>query len=111
MSAFAMGLANRGNEMKVFDWIKAANLIKENPSAEIKAGLQSDWDMTSGTIWENGKMKNEDETYAYLASTWATPEIEINGVCQDCFVMESERPEWNAKTYFPTEAKEILGIN
>ena len=37
------GMMNRGNEMKVFDWDKAAQLIKEHNPKEAIAGLSEDW--------------------------------------------------------------------
>lgn len=44
MRAFAMGEANRGNEMMVFDWEKAARLIAERKPGIAGAGLEFDWD-------------------------------------------------------------------
>jgi len=98
MSAFANGQANRGKELMVFDWHKAAKLIKESGAKEASAGLAGDWEYTGGTILEDGKPMNGG---AYLASTWATPEIEIYGVTQDCYIMQSEQPTWDAKTNWP----------
>jgi hypothetical protein len=105
LQAFAMGEANKGKELKVFDWIKAAELIKANPQATIRAGLASDWEYTGGTIWEDGEKQDD---YTYLASTWATPEIEIDGETFDCFKMASETPNWDADTKFPPEFWEVL---
>ncbi|MBA4315599.1 MAG: hypothetical protein C0422_09790 [Alcaligenaceae bacterium] len=102
MSAFAMGMANRGNELKVFDWIKAAHLINEHKASEADAGLGEDWSWTAGAILKNGLPVHDP--YTFLASTWATPQIEIDGQRYDCFVMQSERPEWNSDTKWPEEA-------
>lgn len=107
MSAFVRGEMNRGNPLMVFDWVKAAKLISENRDSTIRAGLAGDWEYTGGTIWKNGKPA---KGYTYLASTWATPEIEIDGCTEDCYVMESVHPDWDADTYFPPEALEILGL-
>ena len=106
--AFRKGVENQGKESMVFDWIKAAKLIKKASCQYAEAGLQSDWEWTGGTIFEDGKPMPKDDTYTYLASTWAIPEIEINGVKSDCFKMASELPGWDAKTYWPKEALEIL---
>ena len=107
MSAFLRGEANRGKELMVFDWDKAAKLIKESGLKDASAGLQSDWEYTGGNIFENGKPNMED--YTYLASTWATPEIEIDGDIQDCFKMQSEVPDWDSLTKWPRSALDILG--
>ena len=106
-SAFARGEANRGKEMMVFDWIRAAELIKEKNPESASAGLSGYWDYTGGTIWEDGKPVVDE--YTYLASTWATPEIEIDGEVFDCYRMESQLPGWDAQTKWPQEALDILG--
>lgn len=108
LSAFAMGQANKGQPKKVFDWHKAAELIKERKPELVSAGLCGDWDWTGGDIWKNGEPIPEDETYVYLASNWATPEIEIDGEKLDCFVMEGETDGWDSSTYWPESSVEIL---
>jgi hypothetical protein len=107
MTAFMKGESSRNRSPMVFDWIKAAKLIVENRNCIIKAGLAGDWDYTGGIIWENGEPASN---YVYLASTWATPEIEIAGYRQDCFIYQTESPnaEWDAHTYYPIEARRII---
>jgi hypothetical protein len=111
MSAFAMGLANRGKETMVFDWIKAAELIRDEKPNLAGAGLSGDWEYTGGDIWEDGKPVPKEDTYTYLESTWATPELEMDGRRVDCYKMSSELPGWDSSTYWPKEALAILGIN
>jgi hypothetical protein len=106
MKAFMLGEANRGKEMKVFDWDLAARLIKEKKPGEARAGLESDWEWTGGTIFVDGKPT--ETSGAYLASTWATPELEMDGIVIPCFKMESETPGWGAKTHWPESARKIL---
>lgn len=106
LSAFAMGLANRENELMVFDWEKAARLIKEKNGSYAEAWLDGDREWTGGVILANGKPVVDD--YTYLASTWATPIIEIDGITQECYRMESEVPGWGAGTKWPCEALNIL---
>ena len=110
--AFAMGEANRGKDLMVFDWNKAAMLIKKSGVDSASAGLNSDWEYTGGPIFSDGKPVPEDDTYVYLASTWATPAIEIGNKIYDCFIMESEVPEeWGdnyAKIYWPESALKII---
>lgn len=108
MSAFARGEANRGKELMVFDWEEAARLIKKRQPQEANAGLAGDWEWTGGSIWRGGKPVPQDDTYTYLASTWATPELDMDGVVVDCFKMQSETPGWDSGTYWPQEALNII---
>lgn len=108
LGAFALGQASRGNRVKVFDWIKAANLIKDDPDVQASAGLGGDWESTGGPIWDNNQPVDAEDTYTYLASTWATPELDIDGWVTDCWVYRDESPGWDAKTYWPKEALNII---
>lgn len=106
LAAFVNGEANRGKPMMVFDWDKAARRIKEEGATEASAGLSGDWEYTGGSILEGGKP--DLESYTYLASTWATPELEINGSREDCYRIESEVPEWGSSTKWPESALALL---
>ena len=108
LSAFAMGQANRGKEMTVFDWEKAAKLIKERGVTSAEAGLCGDWEYTGGLILSGGVPVPVEHTYTYLASTWATPELLIDGEYIDCYRMRSETPGWDAQTFWPEEALAII---
>ena len=105
MQAFMMGVMNRGKELMVFDWDKAARIIAERKPKQAEAGLRGDWEWTSGTIYEDGEPVHDD--YTYLASTWATPELDIDGEIIDCYVMQSET-EWDSDTKWPESALAIL---
>lgn len=109
--AFAMGEANRGKEMKVFDWEQAARIIKERGAQYASAGLKEDWDWTGDAIFAHGQPVPKAETYAYLASTWATPELCIDGEFIACYRMQSETPGWDSETYWTAEALAILGVD
>lgn len=113
--AFAMGFANRGKPLKVFDWEKAARLIRERGAQEASAGLAGDWEYTGGDILRDGQPIPRSETYTYLASTWATPEIEIDGEVYDCYRIETDVPaSWLVSTtdmaaiYWPEPALAVL---
>lgn len=106
--AFSKGKENQGNELKVFDWDKAAKIIAEKKPTLATAGLQSDWEWTGGSIYENGKPVSKDETYTYLASNWATPELDLDGHVMDCFKMEGDTDGWDAHTYWPESALKVL---
>lgn len=108
LSAFAMGQANRNKELKVFDWHKAAKLIKESGSKNASAGLSGDWEWTGGEIFRDGKPVPKEDTYTYLASTWATPELMHDGEMIDCYLMQSQTPGWDEDTYWPDSALAIL---
>ena len=104
--AFMNGQASRGNELMVFDWNKAARLIKERHPKKVAAGLKDDWGWTGGKIYDSGTpIKSE---YTYLSSTWAVPEIDIDGEIKECYVMQHEAPRWHAGTKWPKSALEIL---
>jgi len=106
LDAFAKGNASREKELMVFDWNKAAELIKERKPEEVQAGLSGDWGCTGGTIYENGVINADD--YTYLASTWAEPEIDIDGDVFSCFKMQSEAPSWGSSTKWPESSLKIL---
>lgn len=98
-------------ELMVFDWDKAAQIIKETRPKKASAGLEGDWFWTAGVIYENGTPITEPDslTKPYLASWWAVPTIEINnGWRIACYKMESETPGWNAGTCWPESALQIL---
>lgn len=108
MSAFAMGMANRGRESRVFDWDKAALLLRERGVQSAEAGLSGDMGWTGGVILRDGKPLDRSETYTYLASTWAIPIIVIDGEEIECWRMESATPEWDSDTYWPDSARAIF---
>ena len=105
VSAFAMGMANRGRPLMVFDWKKAAEIIRDENPGLVEAGLAGDWEWTGGIIFRDGVIV-EDE-YTYLSSNWATPQIVVDGDSRDCYVMESET-DWHSGTKCPAEARAIL---
>lgn len=106
LAAMEIGKANRGKELMVFDWDKAARLIRERGATEAQAGLESDWEWTGGTIFDDGKP--DTNSYTYLASTWATPQLEIDNDIVDCFRMRSDTEEWDAHTKWPPSSLAIL---
>ena len=88
MLAFALGEVNRGKEMKVFDWDKAAQIIKEKNPEYAEAGLFEDLEYTCGLIYKNEKPVYD--SYTYLASTWATPVLICDDEIMECWIMESQ---------------------
>jgi len=108
MEAFAMGEAHRGCELMVFDWNEAARRIKASGCSDAYAGLRGDWEYTGGTIFLDGKPYFKG--YTYLASTWAVPELEIDGKIEPCYKMQSETPGWGSDTKWPQTALMILNM-
>ncbi len=105
MSAFAMGEANRDKPMMVFDWDKAAQIIKERGATSAEAGLQGDMEYTGGSILDHGAPNIDD--YTYLASTWATPILVINGEEIPCWRYASECG-YDAGTKWPASALSLV---
>ena len=113
LTAFAMGQANRHRPSMVFDWEKAARIIRDlsfgpRTVKAAAAGLRGDWEFTGGDIYRYGAPVPAEDTYTYLASTWAVPELMVDGETFECYVMEDEKPEWDSDSYWPQEALEIL---
>jgi hypothetical protein len=106
LMAFAMGEANRGRELMVFDWDQAARFIKEHNIQNAAAGLAGDWEYTGDDILRNGQPYTEG--YTFLASTWATPQLYANGEFYDCYRMQSKTPNWDSDTTWPQSALDIL---
>ena len=110
MASF-MGEANRRNTQRVFDWNKAAEIIRDRKPEQACAGLREDWGWTSGPIWSDGKPVDEDDTYTYLASTWATPTLLLDDSDDvECWRYGTEVADWDSKTYWPESAKTIAGV-
>lgn len=97
---------------KVFDWNKAAQIIKDRNVYSAAAGLDEDWGCTGGSIWYDGKPVAENNTYTFLASSWATPVLvlysEEDAEYIECWKYAVETPEWTAKTYWPESALAII---
>lgn len=104
---FAKARANQGNTMRVFDWDKAARLMKEKNAVYAEAGLANDWSCTGGTILDDGK---PTKGYTYLASTWALPTLIVDGEEVECWIYETET-EWDSGTSWPQSALDIYEDN
>lgn len=113
LSAFTMGQATRHKDVMVFDWNKAAFLMRKEMAKDANAGLRDDWEWTGGQILCDGQPLPREETYTYLASTWATPQLQIGEMIFDCFILQKDSPGWTADTYWPESAFNILngGVN
>jgi hypothetical protein len=106
MTAFIRASAAAGREQMVFDWIKAAKLIHERKPELVQAGLQGDWEWTGGTIFKDGKPVLD--SYTFLASNHAAPEIDLDGDRMPCYCMQSAQPTFGSETKWPAEALAII---
>lgn len=94
---------------KVFDWDKAARILRAKGAKEASAGLAEDWGWTGGVILRGGEPVARKDTYTYLASTWATPVLYVDGEGDiDCWRYAAEAPEWDAGTLWPESALKIM---
>lgn len=96
---------------RVFDWDKAARIIKDNDYKNVKAGLDEDWYATSDAILINGVPYMESNSF--LMSNWATPIMIILDDDNDgdtaipCWCYKTEC-EWDAYTQWPDSALQIF---
>lgn len=113
-----------GQKLKVFDWDKAACIIKTFLMALQKrgtllcvyAGLRADAGNTTDVIFEDGKVVTEDRL-CYLASIWDTPVLTLY-ITDDtgnesekeieCWRYKDEVPQWDSNTLWPESALKIL---
>ncbi len=109
--------SNNNNPFKVFDWDRAAKIIKEkyelHSDLVAEAGLQGDWDYTGGVIFEKGKPV--DYNYTYLKSNWAIPTLILSwdGKEQEeleCFTYVNES-RFDSGSTWDTTSLDILGIS
>jgi hypothetical protein len=104
---FGMGMKHDLSKTKIFDWNKAAEYIKENNIQNAYAGLEGDWDCTSGCIFRDGAIDRDG--YHYLASTWATPTLVADGEEIPCYLTVEENTEkWDSDTNWPDSAVKII---
>ena len=69
---------NSDDTFKVFDWFYFVDLINVCHIKNAKIGLYEDWESTSATALQDGKMANgfdESSQGVYLGSWWATPMV------------------------------------
>lgn len=111
ISAYLRGQVarERGDEQRVFDWEKAATIIKKKKVKNADAGLAGDLEWTGGSILVNGK-PNKNSDCMYLSSNWARPILIINGEEIECWKYQNEVPRWGANTMWPKIAREIMGF-
>jgi hypothetical protein len=104
-----------GKTQMVFDWDKAAELIKthlDKKDLNCEAGLQGDWSYTGGCIFENNKPTSEG--YTYLSSNWAVPTLIISFDGEEQFELEcyttDETTRFDSDSKWDDISLKLLGI-
>lgn len=107
-------------EFKAFDWVKAAELIKEHKALKARVGLVGGGsyiyrNYIGGTIYDEGPVTDGDHC---TASIWATPILVLllparNMIVMQCYKVVDDHHDLkvfleHAKTVWPEEALEIL---
>ena len=109
--------AKKGEVQKVFNWDKAANIIKIKYKKYSKlfaeAGLQRDWEHTAGIIFNNGKPTNKN--YTYLSSNWAITTLILSYNNKEkeieCWLEEDRDNRFHRDSKWDKISLDILGIN
>ncbi len=111
---FAQELQSRlhSKHAMVFDWIKAATIIRDQQPTIARAGLRDDWKYTRGTIWRDGKPTLRKDKYTFLAYLWATTVLKLNSKAAaiECYQQYDELPNYDQSTFWPVEALAIVGV-
>ena len=81
MIGFTKCAGKSESDFKEVDWDRVMSFIEENKEKieSVYVGLAEDWNCTSGEVWndENGYI-NEEDTYVFGSSMWATPSMEVD---------------------------------
>lgn len=103
LQAYEINMASQGNEMKVFDWDKAVDLIIERQIRNADAGLQLDLEWNAGEILRDGQPVKD--SYCFLASKWAVPVLVDVDKDEEipCYIMES-KTKYDEHTKWPKSA-------
>lgn len=105
---------NASVNVMVFDWIKLATSILDNPDVAVfHIGIMGDWKATAVPVWYAGEPFTPDGAEYTLSSTWGEPGlyyIDASGgsVHVPCWFM-SECEE-DRKRVWPEAAMELLGL-
>ena len=104
LSAYARSQAAGDVPHKVFDWNRAAQIIRDKKPGMVEAGLSLDMEWTGGVIYQDGKVVTE--SYTFLSSNWATPVIVLDeGDEMPCWCYSND---WDEHTKWPQSALDIL---
>lgn len=109
--------ASMDDNMRSFDWDKAASILAERCPDRAYAGLAFDLEYTCGCIWQGGsplldaRDADSGSEYGtqdtYLASTWALPVLLVDGKVIPCWRYKGETG-WGPATRWPESAMAIV---
>ena len=98
--------------LKVFDWDKAARIIKANGYKDVRAGLSEDWFWTGGGILEDGNIVDEELFRCWVHSPWDTPVIRVYSEdgekCHTEYPCFRETSDDYIPEHWPESARKIL---
>ena len=77
---------------KYMDWKRVQQIVSANPDSVIYAGLQEDWNNTSGLIFAKGKFYDGGSFYG--SSNWATPIVDVDGCEIECYTYEKTEEDY-----------------
>ena len=107
LKKFQKGFNSRYYPTRVFDWHKAAEIIKKEKPKHADAFLGQDEAWTGGCIYHEGPVLEYNGTY--LASRWAIPMLRLDDNDPiPCWCWQNEQPNWDAETLWPESALKIL---
>ncbi len=105
MLAYERNMVTPDGHGKVFDWVKAAQILKDKNPDEAYAGLLEDMEWTAGIIWSEHRPYKK--AYTYLSSRWATPVLVIDEDYIECWE-PSDGSKWDSGTKWPDEALALI---
>lgn len=110
MGVLDISEATQHDGLMVFDWHKAAKLIKKKKATYAHVHLEGS-EVNNGWIFYDGSYEHDEVGVDHLASTWATPMLEIGDEdAIPCFIISDRREGgWDANTMWPDSAKKIIG--
>jgi len=102
-------------EIMVFDWHKAASIIKNRTPQQASVGLYSDLgytqggrgrsnstsvfaEFTGGHLYFNGAPVKMEDAHSFLVRSRSVPEIEVDGAVEECVIERSKTPGWGQTT-------------
>lgn len=85
------------------DWDLLKEFIEQHKTEleSVVAGLSEDWGYTSGEVWNSKEgYINQDDTYVYASSPWATPAIDVTFKNGDSQSLECWKHGNDPSSYF-----------
>lgn len=112
----AMSLINAVNiivdaaRVRVFDWDRAAALIKATGAQTALAGIDKDWLSSSDSIFDDGRARVDSACQAWTENPNMSPCLELDGKRMPCFkeMWVSDITVADRRAIWPGRSAEIL---